>query len=176
MGSIRPLLSPSPVGPSQSPGVSPVCGPACPWVVLSSSWDATLIVLPAFVIQISAQTYVPKLPPQGSLPSCLMAKTRPPPCVGASERGGGTGGPAGEWTRRPLLSRQPSLSLLTEVTSASPLPLLSTFKCLVCDIMLFRLCVCCCITQALEAPPLADFSPPYTQVRTALHVCKPSRQ
>lgn len=58
----------------------------------------------------------------------------------------------------PVWAAQP-LSLLTEVTSASPLPLLSTFKCLVCDIMLFRLCVCCCITQALEAPPLADFSP-----------------
>ena len=113
MGSVRPLLSPSPVGPSQSPGVSPVCGPACAWVVLSSSWDATLIVLPAFVIQISAQTYVPKLPPQGSLPSCLMAKTRPPPCVGASGRGEGTGGPAGEWMRCPLLSGQPSLSLFS---------------------------------------------------------------
>lgn len=58
----------------------------------------------------------------------------------------------------PLRAARP-LSLLTEVMSASPLPLLSTFKCLVCDITLLRLCVCCCITQALEAPPLADFSP-----------------
>ena len=113
MGSVRPLLSPSPVRPSQIPRVSPACRPACPWVVLSSSWDNTLIVLPAFVIQISAQTYVPKLPPQGGLPSCLMAKARPPPCVGTSGRGGRTGGPAGGRTRRPLLSGQPGLSLFS---------------------------------------------------------------
>ena len=36
-----------------------------------------------------------------------------PPCVGASGRGGGASGPAGGWMRRPLLSGQPVLSLLS---------------------------------------------------------------
>ena len=158
MGSVRPLLSPSPVEPSQGPRVLPACGPACPWVVLSSSWDANLVVLPAFVIQISAQTYVPKLPPQGILPSCLMAKS-PTLCGDVWERRRSKWTCSGVDEETPPLRAARPLSPLTEVTSASPLALLSTFKCLVCDITLFRLCVCCYITQALEAPPLADFSP-----------------
>lgn len=157
MGSVRPLLSPSPVRPSQSPRVSPACRPACPWVVLSSSWDNTLKVLQHLSFKSQHKhMYLSSLLKE-AFPAASWQKPGPHLVwahLGEEEeqvglQGGGRGAPS---------SPGSPASLLTEVMSASPLPLLSTFKCLVCDITFLRLCVCCCITQALEAPPLADFS------------------
>lgn len=157
VGSTRPLPSPPPLPPW---GCLRVPRSRQVWASLSLgrlviAVDVTLVVLPAFVLRVSAKTYVRKPPPHGSLSGCPMERTRPPAGVGTSGRGGQEQADPqrGGHASSPLRAARP-LSVLTDIRSASPFPLLFTFKYLGfhCDIVLLGVCICCFITRGLRSP------------------------
>lgn len=140
------------------PGVSPCC--SWPWAAQDPSRHRPPsprgAVSESQRLSFESQRkHVRKPPPRGSLSGCPMERTRPPAGVGTSGRGGQEQADPqrGGCASSPLQAARP-LSILTDIRSVSPLPLLFTFKYLGfhCDIVLLGVCICCFITRGLRSP------------------------